>query len=156
MPARGKSRISMATKKAVFALRLQGLSNAEIGERLNLHPVTVSKIFSSVKKLEAAGVVPEEPQAPPTDIEVMRNWKERLTTKSVKALDRALDDGTDNYKAGGLGRDVLKGLGEFQGDSVNLHIDRLINSVPPEWRDEFLGRRDEVGPPILPDEQHEL
>jgi hypothetical protein len=36
MAAKGKSPTSVATKKAVFALRLQDLGNAEIGERVNL------------------------------------------------------------------------------------------------------------------------
>lgn len=148
--------MSIATKKAIFALRLQGLSNAEIGERVNLHPVSVSRIFSHVKKLETAGVIPEQLEEPPSDVEVLRGWKERLTTKSIKALDRGLDDTADNYRAGALGRDVLKGLGELQGDSVNVSIHVLLASVPPEWRERYWGASDDPGPRILPDEQHEL
>jgi hypothetical protein len=159
MSAKGKSPVSVATKKAVFALRLQGLSNAEIGERVNLHPVTVSRIFTGLKKLEAAGVVPKEQIKPPNDTEVLRGWKERLTVKSVKAIDRGLDDQSDNYKAGGLGHSVLKGLGEFDGDSVNVHINQLINSVPDEFKSRYLVSGDDVDEPaprVLPAEQHEL
>src|SRR5262245_22151954 len=130
MAAKGKSPVSVATKKAVFALRLQGLSNAQIGERLNLHPVTVCRIFTSVKKLEAAGVVSHEPKEPPSDTEVLRNWRDRLTRKSIKALDRGLDDETDNYKAAGIANYVLRGLGEFENESINVHMNQLINSVP--------------------------
>jgi len=57
-----KSPVSVATMKAAFALRLQGFGNAEIGRKLNLHPVTVSRIFTKMKKLEVEGVVPEEPK----------------------------------------------------------------------------------------------
>src|SRR5262245_23013982 len=132
MAAKGKSPVSMATMKAIFALRAQGFNNTEIGERLNLHPGSVCRIYRRVKQIETAGMVPDTAKAPPTDIEVMRDWKDRLTTKSIRALDRGLDDTTDNYKAGGLGRDVLKGLGELQGDSINVNMQNLIASVPPE------------------------
>src|SRR5262249_32706469 len=137
MAAKGKRPVSIETKQAAFMLRLQGFTNSQIGERLNLHPVTVSRIFTGLKKLEAAGVVPKEQIKPPTDTEVLRGWKERLTTKSIKALDRGLDDESDNYKAGGLGRDVLKGLGELQGDSLNVNIQTFLASVPPEWQREY-------------------
>src|SRR5262245_63424399 len=100
MAAKGKSPVSVATMKAIFALRAQGLSNTEIGERLNLHPGSVCRIYRRVKKLEAAGRVPADPKEPPTDVEVLRDWKERLTTKSIKELERGLEDQTDNYKAG--------------------------------------------------------
>src|SRR5262245_51487973 len=91
-----------------------------------------------MKKLEAAGVVAQPPKEPPTDAEILVDWRDRLTKKSIRALDRGLEDQTDNYKAGGLGRDVLKGLGEFTGDSVNVQFQALLNSVPPEWRDRYM------------------
>jgi hypothetical protein len=159
MAAKGKSPVSIETKKAAFALRLQRFTNSQIGERLNLHPVTVSRIFTALKKLEAAGVVPKEQIKPPNDTEVLRGWKERLTVKSVKAIDRGLDDQSDNYKAGGLGHSVLKGLGEFDGDSVNVHINQMINSVPEEFKSRYLVSGDDVDEPaprVLPAEQHEL
>ena len=156
MAAKGKRPVSFETKQAAFMLRLQGFTNSQIGERLNLHPVTVSRIFTGLKKLEAAGVVPKEQIKTPTEDEVLRDWKDRMRTKSIRALDRGLDDTSDNYKAGGLGRDVLKGLGELQGDSVSVHMQTFIASVPPEWRDRFFGEHDDAGPRILPDEQHEL
>lgn len=142
--------------RPAVALRIQGYTNSEIGQRLNLHPVTVCRIFTAMKKLEAAGVVAQPAKEPPTDIEVLRDWKQRLTKKSIKALDRGLDDATDNYKAGNLGHTVLKGLGEFQGDSVNVNVQAFIASVPPEWRERYFATRDEPPPRQLPPEEHEV
>jgi hypothetical protein len=154
MAAKGRTPVSFETKQAAFALRLRGLTNSQIGTKLNLHPVTVSRIFTAIKKLESAGVVPKEETKPPSDTETLRDWRQRLTVKSVKALDRGLDDPSDNYKAGGLGRDVLKGLGELQGDGVNVHVQALIASVPPEWRDRYT--QHDSGPRMLSAEQHEV
>jgi hypothetical protein len=137
MAAKGKAPISMDTLKAIFALRLQGFGNVEIGQRLNLHPVTISRQFSKLKKLESAGAVPKQPAEPPSDAEVMRNWRQRITHKSVRALDRGLDDTSDNYKAANVGLSALKGLGELQGDGVNVHVQALIASCPPEWRERY-------------------
>ena len=146
MAAKGKPKVSLETKKAAFALRLQGLMNKEIAERLHIHPVTVSKMFKTLRQLEAAGVVTKQPKEARSDADILVDWKHRLTKKSVKALDRGLDDTTDNYMAGGLGRDVLKGLGELAGDSVNVHMQTLIATMPPEFRDRYFPETDQPRP----------
>ena len=64
--------------------------------------------------------------------------RDRLEVKAVRAVEDGLDCEDNPYKRGNLGATVLKGLGVFNDESVHLHINQLINSVPEEWRDRYL------------------
>ena len=116
MPARSTSPVSVETKKAILAMRSKGFTNAQIAERVGIHEVTVSRICSSLRKQADAKKPQVMAKATPED--ELKDWRDRIKKKSIKALENGLDCADDPYRQGALGRDALKGLGEFNNDSV--------------------------------------
>ena len=62
----------------------------------------------------------------------LSHYREKLKGKAITAVENGLDCPDDPYKQGNLGVQVLKGLGEFNGDNPkgdSLNI--LIANMPP-------------------------
>ena len=122
-------------------MRLKGLTNAEIGKKLGLHEITVSRLCSEVRKATAKTAIPETSE--PDQKTILANWRDRLKTKSIRSVERALDDDTDAYKSGNIAVATLKGLGDFSGDtSVNVNLQAFIASIPDDMRDRYLSLDD--------------
>src|SRR5262249_35240318 len=117
------------TQQAIFADRSAGLTVRQLAEKYGVHANTVSSICKKFAK--------EDPR---TELAqgLLSGCRDRLEVKAVKAVESGLDCGDNPYKAGNLGVSVLKGLGVFNDESVNVHINQLFNSVPPEWRERYL------------------
>src|SRR5262249_33920226 len=117
------------TQQAIFADRSAGLTVRQIAEKYGVHANTVSSICKKFAK--------EDPR---TELAqgLLSGCRDRLEVKAVKAVESGLDCSDNPYKAGNLGVSVLKGLGVFNDESFNVHINQLFNSVPPEWRERYL------------------
>src|SRR5262249_40382318 len=68
----------------------------------------------------------------------LQNWKEELKTAAIAAIYDALKCELDAYKRGGIGIQVLKGVGEFsQENAIQVnHFD--INNIPPDLLDRYI------------------
>jgi hypothetical protein len=103
MPAKYKTALTDTQKQTIAVLRTQGMSNRAIAARLGLHHITVSKAYSEFRR-EASGVIDD----------LGAEWK-RDVKILVRAVKRGLTDESDNHKAGVIGIQTLKGLGELPG-----------------------------------------
>jgi hypothetical protein len=126
------------TQKAVLADRVAGLTVAEIGEKYGIHQNTVSRICNKFIK--------EHPESELAK-GIVDGWRDRMAVKAVQAVEGALDDDTDSYKAGNLGATVLRGLGHLEPDQKS-QIAIMWANAPQDLRDELReiqeGRR-EIG-----------
>jgi len=113
--------VTPAIEKAVIADRMAGLRTTEIGARYGLHRVTVSRICSRFRREE-----PRSELASPA-----ADYKLRLKTKAISAVEAGLDDASDNYKRGNLGVVTLKGIGEFQGEQPSTQGVQITICLPP-------------------------
>lgn len=120
---KGKAHVSDGERQAILALRAQRLSVREIADRIGRGVRTVEQCIKRAK--EQAGLL--------TDTD----WREEMALNSIDAINSALRSRKDVYKAGNLGKDVMKGLGEFAQDGTQVHINQLMASVPPEFRDRY-------------------
>ncbi len=133
-------RLDTATKNAIIADRLAGIPGEMVARKYAVHEASVARIMMQLKKL--------------TDVKsevhhTTADYRARLKAKSIAAIESGLDPDPDKYKAGNLGVQVMKGIGEFQGDqpaaggiTVNICIpstlarpERLVNGMPPERED---------------------
>jgi hypothetical protein len=65
-----------------------------------------------------------------------------LEQKAYLAVESGLDAENDPYKRANIGLQTLKGLNIFTDDDVhkevNIHIQNLLNGIPPEWQDRYI------------------
>jgi len=117
------------TQQAIFADRSAGLTVRQVAEKYGVHPNTVVSICKKFAK--------EDPR---TELAqgLLSGCRDRLEVKAVKAVESGLDCTDSPYKAGNLGVSVLKGLGVFNDESVNVHVNQMFNSVPPEFRSRYI------------------
>ncbi len=121
---KGYKRLQIADKKAVIADYCGGMTQEAIAAKYNVHRATIARVVRDFKE--------ECPQAEIT--QGTAGYKDRLKGKAVVAVTAGLDDPTDNYKRGNLGVQVLKGIGEFsgdspKGDSLNILIANMPSSL---------------------------
>lgn len=119
----------------------------EIAKRLNVAYGTASRYVREFRGLEqrtgtalasTAGRDKIERKAEAKVAKTLVNYQENLRQKAVVAVEAGLDDPADSYKRGGLGVQVLKGLGDFAPDQGAVGVQFLIETCPPEWRDDFI------------------
>src|SRR5215831_7754486 len=117
------------TQQSIFADRSAGLTVRQVAEKYGVHPNTVVSICKKFAK--------EDPR---TELAqgLLSGCRESLAVKAVAALESGLDCTDNPYKRGNLGATTLKGLGVFNDDGVHVHMNQLINSVPAEWRDQYI------------------
>jgi hypothetical protein len=69
--------------------------------------------------------------------------REILEQKSYTAIEHGLNADDDPYKRADVGFKYLRGVGVFGDDEskreVNIHIQNLVNGVPEEWHERYLG-----------------
>jgi hypothetical protein len=117
----GKRRIlTEQERQAIVADRLMNLDNETIARKFNVTPVHVSRLFGAFRRTHPDAAVNEG----------LSGYRERLKRKSVVAVERALDDGTDPYKSAGVGVATLKGIGEWQGDQLSVGGVQVTISIP--------------------------
>jgi hypothetical protein len=98
--------------------------------RYRLYRTSVNRICSLFRRQ-----APQSEFASPT-----AEYKQRLKTKAIVAVEAGLDDTSDNYRRGNLGAVTLKGLGEFDnqvtvnGGQVTIHLpaglERSLIDIP--------------------------
>jgi hypothetical protein len=127
---------SPRTQRAIIADRASGLSCREIGKKYDVDSSTVSRICRRFREESPESELAKDPVA---------DYRSRLKTKSIRAIDAGLDDQSDNYKRGHLGVSVMKGIGEFEIDrGVHVTIEERARHLPPEWQARYM-----VGPAML-------
>ena len=113
----GKNRpILDAERMTICMLRGKGLTEHEIGEKLGRPQQSINNVLRAAEKAAKA-------------MGLNYDWRSDLKEKSIFALRNALTDKTDPYKAGALGKDTLKGLGEFEQEGA-VNFAAMINAVP--------------------------
>jgi hypothetical protein len=139
----GKRRIlTEQERQAIVADRLMNLDNETIARKFDVTPVHVSRLFGAFKRTHPDAAVNEG----------LSGYRERLKRKSVVAVERALDDGTDPYKSAGVGVSTLKGIGEWQGDSPSTGGIQITISLPSTLQvPEAFTVDAEVERPLLPE-----
>jgi len=125
-----KTALTDLEKQTICAMRTQGVSNQKIADSLGLHPVTVSKTYHSF--LRAASPI----------IDDLGDWRRDMKILAVKAVKRGLTDESDKYKAGNLGVQALRGIGEFEQEGNTLNFQALINSIPANMRARYISSED--------------
>lgn len=120
----GKTSLPMteAERGTILMLHGQGLTASQIADR----------VCRTAKKVQ--GVI-DEVRVESTKVGL--DWKVVMKDDAVVAVTDALRCKDDIYKRGVLGKDVLKGLGHFEGD-VALNLDQVINTIPPHMRDRYM------------------
>jgi hypothetical protein len=131
MPAKNTTKLTEVQKQTIAVLRTQGMSNHAIAAKLGLHHITVSKAYSEFRR-EAAGAIDT----------IGNDWRTDMKIRAIRAVKRGLADQSDNFKAGNLGAQALRGLGEFEQPTTAVNIQAIINSVPPDMRHRYLTLED--------------
>lgn len=122
-------KLSDGEKAAILIMRGKQMSIPEIARTLDRDPDTVSKFLKKVLIMaEGAGID--------------YDFKEDLKIRSIDAVKSGLDHGEDPYKRANLGVNVLKGLGVLHPDGTQVHINNMINNVPPEYKGRYVTLED--------------
>ena len=108
----GKTGLAPVVKQSIVADRASGMKIKDIAKKHGLHRITVGKVIKQFKR-----DAPSSMLANPVG-----DYKERLKGKPVVAVEDGLECSVDPYKRGGLGVQVLKGIGEFEGEKPLVGI----------------------------------
>ncbi len=128
-----KGALPVKTKQAICADAVAGLRVKEIAERHHVHRVTVSKVLARFRR-EVPNNILADPEG---------DFKTRLKTKAIVAVESGLDDLTDSYKRGNLGVSVLKGVGVFQ-DEQPRGVYIQLGTVPSQWAERYQGQAERM------------
>lgn len=137
-------RLSETEKRAIVSLVATGVQINEAAQRFNLNRNTVSRLCKGVREVANSGL--------------SRDWRTKQVPMAVDAVNAALQDRTDVYKAGTIGVTVLKGLGEYKDESnqagnLNVFVTQ-INALPEHLKQLFHSDTDVIdcaSTPIPPD-----
>jgi len=115
-------RLDTATRNAIIADRLNGIPGEVVGRKYGIHEASVARLVSQFRRQtdSKAGI-----HQTPGD------WRNRLKTKSIAAIETGLDSKPDKYKTGNLGVAVMKGIGEFEGERPAIGGIPIIICLPP-------------------------
>lgn len=109
-------------RDAILILHGKGATPVYIARHLNRAATTIRRVIKTAAKIQD--------EAP--------DFKETLKDKAIAAVHAGLDHDVDPYKRGGLGVNVLKGIGLFAPDGAAITINNLVASVPEKWRDRYI------------------
>jgi hypothetical protein len=118
--------LTEAEKLTIMKLSGEGRTPDEIGVAVKR---ATSTIVSLLRRTEAEAR------------KVGIDWKEIQKQKAVSAVNDALDHKEDLYKRGTIGISALKGLGEYEKDSVGS-ITAILGAIPANMRDRYLSSAD--------------
>jgi AcrR family transcriptional regulator len=107
-------RTSEAERQAIIAERLAGVSVNDIAKRYGINPATVWRICKKTQETAA---------------KLADDWRSKMRHKAIRGVNAGLDATDDPYKRAGIGVQVLKGLGDFRGDT-DLNVVTLVSSSP--------------------------
>ena len=120
------------TIKAIVADRIVGLTPTEIGKKYGIHPNTVIR-----KCKEFIAAEPHSELAKIREADSLDNYRERLKTKAITAIEAGLDCTDDQYKRATVGCRTMEGIGEFKTPGQMQVNMALVNRTPAEWKAEF-------------------
>ena len=101
-------------RQAIIASVVSGQTQGDVAKQFGIHRNTVCALCKSVRRLVKRG----KPVALKAFVALDRD---RMRSKAAVAVEAGLDHEDDPYKRGGLGVQVLKGLGDFAPEqSVNV------------------------------------
>lgn len=125
----GVLKITESDKLAIVASRAAGVPVNELAARYKVSRQTISNVLSGLKDAQRKDAKEE--------FDAM-TYRSTLRRKGYKAVEAGLDCEDDQYKRGNLGAVVLKGLGDFTGESINLNVQQFIASIPEDMRERYL------------------
>jgi len=108
-------------KQGIISDASMGLSQAKIAEKWGVSRATVARVLKEFKEVCPQAELSKD----------LSHYREKLKGKAITAVENGLDCPDDPYKQGNLGVQVLKGLGEFNGDTPSNPINVLIANMPP-------------------------
>lgn len=128
------NRIPPKVRRAVIVEKSQNMDNVEIAMRWGINPQSVARIWRDF--VESTGDVRQLGDENP---EIFRK---KIRRKAVKAIEAGLDCERDPYRQAGVGVQVMKGIGEFatESHSSSVRVNVLLNSVPNEWKNRYIGQ----------------
>jgi hypothetical protein len=132
----GKTGLAPVVKQSIVADRVSGMKIKDIAKKHGLHRITVGKVIKQFKRDAPASMLANP----------VGDYKERLKGKAIGAVENGLECPVDPYKRGGLGVQVLKGIGEFENERplvgvvINIEGSRLASryrnlEVKPEMEE---------------------
>jgi hypothetical protein len=111
-------RIKETVRQAIIADLALGMSQSQVARKFSVARESVGRIKATFTREH--GSIAER---------LKEDWRTRIVTKSIKSVERALDDHTDSYKSAHIGVASLKGLGVFtEQQMVGIHV--LMESMP--------------------------
>jgi hypothetical protein len=122
-------KITESDKLAIVTARAVGVSVNELAKRYDVSRQTISSVLAGLKNAKHKDAKEE------FDAIVYRN---RLRKKAYEGVEAGLDCSDDQYKRGNLGVQVLKGVGDFNGDSINVTFNQFVASIPDDMRDRYI------------------
>ena len=121
------ARLTKPTELAIIADYTARTPRSQLASKYKCSTRTIDRVISDLRKAPVQSVVSQD----------RSEWKSRVTGLSVLAVERALVDESDNYRAASIGQVHLKGVGEYAPDN-SLTINQLVQSVPQDWRERYL------------------
>lgn len=101
-----------------------GLSQQKIAEKYGISRATVARVVKAFKESCPQAELSKD----------LSHYREKLKGKAITAVESGLDDSSDSYKRANIGVQVLKGIGEFNGETpqANAAYNLLIANMPPD------------------------
>jgi len=108
-------RFTEADRRAIVAYYMTCGSIRLTAEHFDCNENTVCALVKSVRKSQFSPL--------------SEDWRENMRPRAVTAVNAGLDHTKDPYKRANIGVQVLKGLGDFRGDT-DLNVVTLVSSSP--------------------------
>jgi transposase-like protein len=116
-------RIKESVRQAIIADLALGMSQSQVARKFDVNRQSVGRIKLAFTREH--GSIAER---------LKEDWRTRIVSKSIKSVERALDDHTDSYKSAHIGVASLKGLGVFtEQQMVGIHV--LMESMPGDLKE---------------------
>jgi hypothetical protein len=114
-PSKPGPKLTEADRRAVIAHYMTSGSIQLTANEFKLHRNTVADLVKTVR---------EASNSP-----LSTDWRSNMRPKAIAAVNNGLDCSEDAYKQANVGVQVLKGLGDFRGDS-EVSIVTMISNAP--------------------------
>lgn len=128
---RGGTKLKPGDSEAIIAEMMMGASSKAVSRNYTVSDARVRQIWGEFRKSRERAVALLGPDSPNV-------LDKRLKPKAFSAVEAGLDATEDPYKRAHVGIAVLKGMGILQSDQANVNINQFIQSIPSEWRQDFL------------------
>jgi hypothetical protein len=126
--------LPLATRNAIIEEKAEGKPSKIVAIHYDVSPSTVDKVWQGfLKQARRVGALGATTPA---------QIKDRLRGRAVAAIENGLECDRDPYRQAAVGVSVMKGIGEFKGDGndpASMRVNVLINQLPPEWKERYIG-----------------